>query len=216
MDYLCGIAIRDNTAPALQDFALARYAARMSATRSETYISDWTPPAPGRPSSGVSQLVAQPSPSADLPPPPPSPASDLPPLDLDQLYQTHLQSSADGSSPALDPRFWSGLFGHVAFLQSHNRAPLSVSPELQDVIFSNPAASTFSMALQKLYSSFRVPSSAIQRPVISIMDTASMAPLTVAERHRIWLRLCQIDCSASYPSRAGCPGPVRCHPAGRA
>ena len=54
LDYLCGIALRDNTAPALQDFALARYAARTSAPRSEIYISDWTPPAPGCPSPGVS------------------------------------------------------------------------------------------------------------------------------------------------------------------
>ncbi len=61
------------------------------------------------------------------------------------------------------------------------------------MIFSNPAASAFAMVLQRLYSSFfRCPSSAIQRPVTSITDTASMAPLTVAERHRIWLRLCQL------------------------
>ncbi len=43
LDYLCGIALRDNTSPALQDFALARYSAAMAAARAEVYISDWTP-----------------------------------------------------------------------------------------------------------------------------------------------------------------------------
>ncbi len=40
LDYLCSIALRDNTAPALQDFALARHVARLSAARAEVYISD--------------------------------------------------------------------------------------------------------------------------------------------------------------------------------
>ncbi len=53
------------------------------------------------------------------------------------------------------------------------------------------------MALQKLYASFfRVPPSAFQRPANSTANTASMAPLTVDERHRIWLRLCRIASSA--------------------
>ncbi len=147
LDYLCNIALRDNTAPALQDFAWASHAARMSAARAEVYISDWTPPAPGRPPLGVSQLVAQPSLPADSQQPLPSPAPALHPLDLDQLYQTHMQSYADENSPGSDPRFWLGLFGHVAFLHRHTRAPFRVSSELQDTTFSNPAASTFAMAL---------------------------------------------------------------------
>ena len=91
----------------------------------------------------------------------------------------------------------------MAFLHRHTRGPLRVSSELQDIIFSNPAASTFAMALQKLYSSFfRVPPSAFQRSASSIADTASMAPLTVDERHRIWLRYCHIASSALLAVRA--------------
>ena len=119
------------------------------------------------------------------------------PLDLDQLYHTHLQSYADESFLGSKPRLWSAFFRHVVFLYRHTQGPLRVSSEPQEVIFSNPAASTFSVALEKLYSSFfRVPPSALQRPAISIADTASMAPLTVDERHRIWLRLCHIASSA--------------------
>ena len=118
-------------------------------------------------------------------------------MDLDQLCHTHLPSYADESSPGSDPRFWSCLFGHVAFLHRHTRGHLRVSSELQDIIFSNPAASTFATALQRLYSSFfRVPPSAIQRPTSSIADTATIAPLTADERHRIWLRLYQLVASS--------------------
>ncbi len=44
LDYLCGIALRDNTSLALQDFAIARYAQRHLTGRAEFYITDWVPP----------------------------------------------------------------------------------------------------------------------------------------------------------------------------
>ncbi len=91
----------------------------------------------------------------------------------------------------------------MVFLYRHTQDPLRVSEELQDIVFSNPAASTFSSALQKLYASFfRVPSSHLQRPASSAADITSMAPMTVRDRHQIWLRLCHIASTALTTVRA--------------
>lgn len=95
--YLCGIALRDSTSPTLQDFALARYAQRHSASAPEFYITYWTPPPLGpkvplalAPAATLTRIAARVS-SAIVSRALPA-FSSSPPLDLDEVYQLHLQS----------------------------------------------------------------------------------------------------------------------------